>query len=159
MAGKNTTISNIQPAAGNLRIQTSVYGAAIPLVYGRTRISGNLLWYGGFAAIPHTSTTSSGGKGGGSVKQSTTDYTYTAAIVMALGEGVMNTVISAWKGKTRVAGVASASVPATITETGFTVPSSGPVAVGHWATFLANVAVNSADPEAFEPLPDGVGSA
>ena len=56
-----TTISNVQPAAGNLRVQSSVYGAAIPLVYGRARISGNLIWYGGFTAIPHTSTQSGRG--------------------------------------------------------------------------------------------------
>jgi hypothetical protein len=102
--GGGTTISNIEPAAGNLRVQTATYGAAIPLIYGRTRVSGNLAWYGGFQAIPHTSTESSGGKGGGGVTQENTSFTYEAAVLMALGEGLITSVVSAWRGKLRFVG-------------------------------------------------------
>lgn len=145
-----TTISNMQPAAGNLRIQTSVYGAAIPLVYGTTRISGNLIWFNGFQAIPHTTTTGSGGKGGGGVKTKNTTFTYAAAVIMSLGEGVMNNVLSAWVGKTRYFGVPSSSVPASYTES-FTVPAGGgTVTVAHAATFLNDVQVTNTSPDTWD---------
>jgi len=138
--GGNSTISSMQPAAGNLRVQTSVYGAAIPLVYGRARVSGNLVWYGGFKAIPHTSTTSSGGKGGGGVTQENTTYTYTAAAMMALCEGPINTVLSAWVGKQRYGGQAANGVSATYHQT-VTIPVGGLVTVDRAATYQRTVGV------------------
>ncbi len=108
MSGKSTTISNIQPVAGNLRVQTAIYGSAIPMVYGRTRISGNLAWYGGFTAIPHTSTQKSGGKGGGGgVTQEDTSFTYSAAVLMCLSRGLVLNVLSGWKGKLQYSGLAA----------------------------------------------------
>ncbi|HCY17183.1 MAG TPA: hypothetical protein DHV21_14615 [Curvibacter sp.] len=104
-----STISTVEPAAGNLRVQSSVYGSAIALLYGRLRVSGNLLWYGGFAAIPHTTTQSSGGKGGGGITQSNTTYTYTAAVMMALGEGPVSAVRTVWRGKAKLAGDSASS--------------------------------------------------
>jgi hypothetical protein len=151
MGGKNTTISNMQPAAGNLRIQTSVYGAAIPLIYGTTRVSGNLVWFGGFKAIPHTTTTTQGGKGGGKVRTENTTFTYEAALIMAIGEGVLNNVLSAWKGKTRYSGVPSTSVPVAYTET-YTVPlGGGTYTVAHAAAFLNDIQVtNPSVPETWD---------
>jgi hypothetical protein len=105
--GGNTTISTIEPVAGSLRVQTAVYGSVVPLVYGRTRISGNLIWFGGFTAIPHTSSQSSGGKGGGGVTQQSTTYTYTAAVAMALGEGLISGIITAWKDKAKFTSLSS----------------------------------------------------
>lgn len=146
MSGSKT-ISQVTPAAGNLRVQTSVYGAAVALVYGTTRVSGNLVWFGGFQAIPHTSTQSSGGKGGGSVKTQTTEYTYAAAVLMVLGEGAMNTVLSAWKGKTRYSAQAASSVPVQRTEQ-YTVPVGGVVNVAFGGgLFLNDVAVSDQLPE------------
>lgn len=148
--GGTTTISNMQPAAGNLRIQTSVYGAAIPLVYGKARISGNLLWFGGFKPIPHTDTQTQGGKGGGSVRTETTTFTYTAAVIMALAEGPLNTVVSAWKGKTRYAGAPASVVPITVTEN-VNVPAGGAaVAVAHAAAFQNDVQVTDNQPESWD---------
>lgn len=92
-----------------LRVNTSVYGLAIPLVYGRTRISPNLIWYGDFKAIAHTTTTSSGGGGGGGGKggggsggsssSTSTSYTYSAAIVWGLCAGVAQAVGRVWRAK------------------------------------------------------------
>lgn len=139
MGGASKTISNVQPMAGNLRIQTSVYGSVIPLVYGRTRVSGNLLWYGGFTAIPRTTTQSSGGKGGGGITQTDTTYTYTAALVMALGEGVMNGVISAWKGKARYSGAPAFNTLSTVLKEARLVPAGGVISI---AGFAGNVGVD-----------------
>lgn len=146
MGGSSTTISNLAPMAGNLRVQTAVYGAVIPLVYGRTRISGNLIWYGGFQAIPHTTSTTSGGKGGGGVTQNDTTYTYTAALMMALGEGVMNGVVSAWSGKTRFTTLAAG---ASLDQRSVTavVPAGGVINAPGWS---ANVQVTDTRVEVFD---------
>jgi hypothetical protein len=37
-----------------IRIQTSAYGVSRALLYGTTRVSGNLIWYGDFVATAHT---------------------------------------------------------------------------------------------------------
>lgn len=80
---------------GSMRIQTSAYGLVVPLVYGRTRITGNLMHYGDFRAIKHKQ--KSGGKGGGGTTQIT--YTYEATVMMGLCEGQIVDVKAVWKGK------------------------------------------------------------
>lgn len=99
--GGTSTIATKAPMIGALRVQQSSYGLTAPKVYGRTRISGNMGWYGDFVAVPHTKTTESGGKGGGGVRQTQTDYTYEAAVIMVLAEGSITAVPSAWRGKER----------------------------------------------------------
>lgn len=157
MSGKSTTISQLQPAAGNLRIQTSVLGSAIQMVYGTTRISGNLAWFGGFQAVPHTSTTSSGGKGGGGVKTSTTTYTYVAAVLMLLCEGPINGVLSAWKGKLRYWGLAAGASAVQHTETAAIPSAGGTYQVQSGGTaFLNNVGVFNEVPDNYDNgLPGG----
>lgn len=95
-----------QPAALGLRVNTSVYGLVIPLVYGRTRIPPNLLWYGDFQAIAHTTTTSSGGGGGGGKggssggsSSTSTSYTYSCAVVFGLCLGGVQSVGRIWRAK------------------------------------------------------------
>lgn len=97
MGGK--TISTEAQKIATIRLQTSAYGLVIPFGYGTNRVSGNLIWYANFTPIAHTTTQSSGGKGIGKVTQKDTSYTYTAAIMMALGEGQIAGVRTVWKGK------------------------------------------------------------
>lgn len=88
------------PIIAAMRINTSAYGKAIALCYGKTRVAGNLIWYNDFTAIPHTETSSGGGKGGGGGGGSSrTSYTYTAAAIMGLCEGQINGIGSVWAGK------------------------------------------------------------
>ena len=102
MGGGGGTISTSEPRLGAVRVQQSSYGLSLPIVYGRTRVTGNLIWYGDFVAIAHTTTTTSGGKGGGGgVTQQSTTYTYEAAVMMALCEGPVGGIVSAWRGKER----------------------------------------------------------
>lgn len=98
MSGQKT-INNTTPAVGAIKIQQSTYGLVLPIVYGRTRITGNLIWYGDFKAVAHTVTTQSGGKGGGAPKQTETSYTYTASVAMGLCEGPILGIRTAWRGK------------------------------------------------------------
>lgn len=98
--GGSQTISSAETPIGAFQIQSSSYGVTVPLVYGVTRIPGNLLWYGDFKAIPHTSVQESGGKGGGGgVRSETTTFTYSASVALALCEGPVGNVATAWKGK------------------------------------------------------------
>ena len=96
------TISTEQQKIANIALQTSSYGLTLPKIYGTQRVSGNLIWYGNFNAVPHTTTTSSGGKGVGKVTQKDTTYTYTAAVMMALAEGPITGVGAVWKGKDKI---------------------------------------------------------
>ncbi len=86
--GRGNAQNATQPTiAQGIRVQSSVYGKAIPIVYGTNRLSGNLLWYGSFTAIPVASPQGGGGKGGGNASGGTQSYTYTAAVAIALCEG------------------------------------------------------------------------
>jgi len=105
--GGGGTISTTEPRLGALKIQTSSYGQVIPLVYGQQRISGNLIWYGDFTPIAHTTTQTTGGKGGGAT-QSNTTYTYTTALAIGLCEGVIVGIGAVWKDKTKFADLVAA---------------------------------------------------
>ena len=100
-----TSQAQQQPAVSGLQIQTSSLGKAIPLVYGATRIAGNLIWYGDFAAIPHQSAPPSAGKGGvaggggkGGSGGSTT-YTYQTGLAIGLCEGPIAGVSTVYANK------------------------------------------------------------
>ena len=85
------------PKVGKIQLQTSGYGQPIPIVFGRTRITGNLIWHSDFRAVSHDDTT--GGKGGGITQ---TSYTYTAAIILAIAEGPIQGIEKVWvDGKVR----------------------------------------------------------
>ena len=103
--GGGSTIATSEPRLGALRVQQSTYGLVVPIIYGRARVPGNLLWYGDFAAIPHVTRTESGGGGkgggggGGRITQESTTYTYEAALIIALGEGQISGIPTVWRGK------------------------------------------------------------
>jgi hypothetical protein len=100
MGGGTQTIKTADQKFENLRINTSSYGQPIPLAWGKPRLSAQLIDYTDFTAVPHvTETESSGGKGGGGVKQENTSYTYTVAVDMLLCEGAITGVPKVWVGK------------------------------------------------------------
>ncbi|MEY2891174.1 MAG: hypothetical protein RJA98_1082, partial [Pseudomonadota bacterium] len=80
------TISTSETRIEALQLQSSAYGVTVAYTAGMPRIPGNMVWYGGFKAVPHTTTQSAGGKGGG-VKTQATTYTYSASVMMSLGHG------------------------------------------------------------------------
>lgn len=80
--------------ASGLQLQSAVQGTPVQLVYGATRISPNLIWYGDFIATANQSAPASGGGkggvgggGGGKGGGGSTSYTYSTAVAMALCEG------------------------------------------------------------------------
>lgn len=90
-------VSNNAPVISSLRVQTSCNGKPIPLLYGKPRVAVNVVQYEDFQSHAHTER-AAGGKGGGGAP-STTSWTYTAAIIMAIGQGPILGVSRIWKGK------------------------------------------------------------
>ena len=127
--GINTSVTRIEA----LQLQSSTYGATIPLVYGVAQIPGNMLWYGAFKASAQSS--SSGGKGGSA---KTTSYNYTASVVMGLCEGQITGISQIWKGKQLYAGGVLGTQLSQATEN-YTVPGpGGTYTVAQVATFSVN---------------------
>ena len=107
MGGKSSTISTSEQRILSLQVQQSSQGLTLPVVYGRARVAGNLVWYGDFTTYEHKTTTRQGGKGGGGVKQEDVKYTYEAAVMMALCEGEIKGVTRIWRDKEKFSSPAS----------------------------------------------------
>ncbi len=75
-----------QKAVGALQFQTSQHGGGIPLVYGTTRVSPNLVDYDDFKATP-SARQGGAGKGGGGGKGGGQQYKYSASVIMGLCQG------------------------------------------------------------------------
>jgi hypothetical protein len=118
-----------------LQLQSSAYGVTLALAFGRCRLPGNLLWYGGFKAVPHTQTQS--GKGGG-VKVQNTTYTYRASVMMGICEGPVLEVPRIWRGKNLYSGGYAPTQLLHTRET-FTVPGSRTYDLVHGARLLGRV--------------------
>jgi hypothetical protein len=80
------------PRLAELDVQASTEGAAIPRVYGRARLSGEMIWATKFEEVEETD--DGGGKGGPQV--STTTFTYFANFAIGLCEGPISRVGRIW---------------------------------------------------------------
>ena len=78
-----TPKNNTKPQYTGLQVQTSTNSMPIPILLGTNSIAPNIIWYDNFTTI--TTKEEQGGKGGGSV--TTTSYSYTADVMMAICEG------------------------------------------------------------------------
>jgi hypothetical protein len=142
--GGGGTISTSEPRIGALNVQTSAYGMVIPLVWGRQRIPANMMWYGDFTSVAHTTTQSSGGKGGG-VSQSSTTYTYTTAVAMGLCEGPIVDIGSVWKDKTQLTTQTKPATNITVNNEPNTVPASPyQISVVYASNFVSDAGVMGA---------------
>ena len=146
MAGRKQSLGQVEPRLGGIRIQTSAYGLAIPKVYGRCRVPGNLLWYGGFRAIPQEERAETG-KGGS--PPSRVYYVYSADVMMALGEGPITGVRRIWKGKQEFTGEATTTAERSRQHTA-AVPGGGTITVPlDGAQWIDDVAVRMASPASY----------
>jgi Putative phage tail protein len=84
-----------QKAVGSLQFQTSQQGGVIPLVYGTTRVSPNLVEYDDFKATP-SSSGSGAGKGGGGGKGGAQQYKYSASVIMGVCQGPIMGIGTVW---------------------------------------------------------------
>ena len=63
--GSPTPQAQIPVMATGIRVQSSVYGRCVSLVWGRNRVAGNLIWYGDFYSVATVTGGGGGGGGGG----------------------------------------------------------------------------------------------
>ena len=94
--------SSIGPRLADLDVMASTEGAPIPRVYGRARLSGQVIWATQLEEVATTTETAddSGGKGfaaaGASSTSTTTDYTYFANFAVGLCEGRIGCIARVW---------------------------------------------------------------
>lgn len=76
----------------DLRVQSSSYGAVVPMLYGKGRLAANVIWMRGFdeEVRTETQTVGGGGKGGGGGSSTTitnVTYHYFADVAVGLSAG------------------------------------------------------------------------
>lgn len=84
------------PRLADLDVMASTEGAPIPRLYGRARLSGQVIWATPLEEVVSTDTTSSGGKGFGGPTTTTTTYSYFANFAVGLCDGVIGRVGRVW---------------------------------------------------------------
>jgi hypothetical protein len=89
------------PRLADLHLQASSEGASIPAVYGRVRLSGQMIWAAQFKEhvnVAGGTPAGAGGKGGGAGRASTTQtvYTYSLSFAVGLCEGEAARIAGAW---------------------------------------------------------------
>lgn len=81
------------------RLQQSCEGQAIPIVYGTTRITGNIIWMGDFTTDEHHTVTESGDKDVPDEHHYT--YSYYVAMLFSVCEGQVLSINKIWKDKAK----------------------------------------------------------
>jgi hypothetical protein len=86
------------PRLVDLDVQGSTEGLAIPRVYGRVRIAGQMIWATRFEEVRREESHETGGKGGvgGGGDVTTVEYSYFADFALALCEGSIAGVGRVW---------------------------------------------------------------
>ena len=82
------------PRLNDLRILASEEGAAIPVMWGRMRLSGQVIWATNLEEMAITDTQKASSKGGPSTK--TTSYSYFANLAIGLCEGEIDGIGKVW---------------------------------------------------------------
>lgn len=77
------------PRLGDLSVQTSSYGSAIPKIFGVMRVAGTVIWATDLREDAHSS-------GGGKSGPKTTSYSYSANFAVALSGGPIRSVGRIW---------------------------------------------------------------
>ena len=85
------------PRLESFAVQASQEGAPVLRVYGRARVSGQLIWAANFKETAAQTTQSSGGKGGRPASQTTyTEYLYSASFAVGLCAGEIDRIGRVW---------------------------------------------------------------
>ena len=86
----------------DLRTQISGYGAVIPKVYGKMRLSGNIIWGADIKEIEHEKDEVKHSSNS-VTKQKIVEYEYFASFAIAICQGPINEIIRIWVGDRLVA--------------------------------------------------------
>ena len=93
LIGGNRTRTVEGPRLSDLDVMASTEGAAIPRIYGRVRLPGQVIWATRLKELKREET---GGGKGGSLAPSTTTYTYYANFAVGLCEGPISRIGRIW---------------------------------------------------------------
>ncbi|MBV8800485.1 MAG: glycoside hydrolase/phage tail family protein [Alphaproteobacteria bacterium] len=91
-----THVTRTSPRLSDVNIQGSTEGAAIPRVYGRMRVAGQLLWATKFKETVIKSQQSGGGKGSPGVTETDITYKYSLSFAVGLCAGVVTKIGRVW---------------------------------------------------------------
>jgi hypothetical protein len=96
--GGSTKRSLEGPRLNDLRVMTSEEGSAIPTVWGRMRVAGQVIWATNLEEVVSTETqkASSKGGGGGGASTTTTTYSYFGNFAVGLCEGEIDGIGRVW---------------------------------------------------------------
>lgn len=89
-----TMASGQGPRLTSLHVLSSSEGAAIPRLYGRARLAGQVIWATEFDE--HSTRTSTGGGKGGGSGATYTEYSYSVSLAVALCEGEVTRIGRVW---------------------------------------------------------------
>lgn len=90
------------PRLADLEVMASTEGAPIPRVYGRARLSGQVIWATNLEEVVTTTSQATGGGGGkgmgggSTVTTNTNTYSYFANLAVGLCEGPIGAVLRVW---------------------------------------------------------------
>ncbi len=85
------------PRINRLQVLSSTPGTAIPKIYGRMRVAGQIIWATRFEEVISTRSEKSGSKGGiGGKKTKITEYSYYANFAVGLCQGKINRIGRVW---------------------------------------------------------------
>ena len=88
------------PRLSDLQVVASTEGAAIPRIYGRVRIGGQIIWAADIEEQAVTRKAQGSGKGGagggGAAAKGATTYSYFASFAVALAEGEISAIGRVW---------------------------------------------------------------
>jgi hypothetical protein len=82
------------PRLNDLRVMASEEGAAIPMLWGRMRVAGQVIWSTNLEEVKTTDTKKASAKGGPKTK--TTSYSYIGNFAIGLCEGVIDGIGRVW---------------------------------------------------------------
>ena len=111
MSGRTKTANTPTRYAG-LQVQTSLLGTIIPVGWGTFRCKSNVVWYSNFQSKAIKS--AAAGKGGAT----TTGYTYSADVIIALCEGPIGAITTVWKDTTSLTTLKAAGLSAVLGDLG-----------------------------------------
>lgn len=84
--GQQGGVDSEGPRLNSLKVQTSTYGANLPLIYGKARMTGNVIWSADLRELITETGSGGGGKGGGGGSSTYTSYRYFGNYAIALSE-------------------------------------------------------------------------
>ncbi|MEX2126979.1 MAG: glycoside hydrolase/phage tail family protein [Xanthobacteraceae bacterium] len=94
---KPSPVQQEGPRLTDLHVTSSSEGAAIARLYGRMRVSPQLIWATNLREVVKTTTQSSGGKGGGGGGSvTTTTFEYFCSFALGLAEGAIQDIGAVW---------------------------------------------------------------